>query len=372
MLKILKILVILSILSVVSGPVLAISIFSPEVKIYLSDIFISLIGIICLIRIKGFPKYFLLFSGISLLSLVFSPLTLSLNEKFISGLYWVRFVIYSSLFPATVFLIKSKALVREKIIDLLIASGLLLTVFGWLQYFLYPDLRNLYYLGWDPHYKRIFGTLLDPNYLGLFLVMTFVLFLRKKPSVINWILRSFLLLTLLFTYSRSSYLALIVALFGYGWLKRKFAVFLIIIIFFSFIPLLPRPPGESVKLERMFSVTERIRNIQEGSNLFLRYPLLGVGFNTVRFAKSEFGVKQDNLTESHSGAGFDNSFIFIAVTTGIVGLLSYLILLGSIYNKMRITGKVICLAVIAHSMFVNSLFLPWVMIWWWIIAAIRE
>ena len=381
MTKILKILLILSIFSVVSGPVFVFSVLIPGVNIYLSDIVIFLIGIIWLINFKSlkrliFPdsitKYFFFFAGISLLSLILSPLKLSFNEIIISLLYLIRFLMYFSLYPTIVYLIKSKALTKEKVFDLLIVSGFLLSVFGWLQYFLYPDLRNLYYLGWDPHYKRIFGTQLDPNYLGLFLVMTFVLFLRKKSSVINWILRSFLFITLLFTYSRSSYLALIAAIIGFAWMKRKFTVLLAIVIFFLiFIPLLPRGPGESVRLERMFSVTERIRNLREGLNLFSRYPLLGVGFNTIRFAKSDFGVVQDNLIESHSGAGFDNSFIFIAVTTGIIGLISYLMLLGSVYKKLEVTGKVMFLAVITHSLFVNSLFLPWIMIWWWIILGIK-
>ena len=38
--------------------------------------------------------------------------------------------------------------------------------------FVYPDLRNLWYLGWDPHYYRVFATLLDPNYVGILLVLT--------------------------------------------------------------------------------------------------------------------------------------------------------------------------------------------------------
>lgn len=379
--KILKILLITSIFSVLFGPVLAIPGLSPGINIYLSDFFIGLIGIICLINIRSFKglifqnltlNYFLLFTSVSLLSLILSPLNLTFNEKIISLLYLVRFSVYFSLFPSTIYLIRSKIITKDKIITLLIISGFLLAVFGWLQYFLYPDLRNLYYLGWDPHFKRIFGTLFDPNFLGLFLVMTLILHMQKKQSVTNWIWRGFLFVTLLFTYSRGSYLSLIVALFGYSILKRKIKVILFVILIFLFtLPLLPRPPGESAKLERMFSVTERLNNWREGFNLFLRYPVLGVGFNTVRFAKSEFGIIQDNLTESHSGAGFDNSFIFVLSTTGVIGLLSYLVLIGSIYRKMDVTCRVVILAIITHSMFVNSLFLPWVMTWLWILTGIN-
>lgn len=382
MTKILKTLLILLIFSVVSGPVIAIPVLTSGASIYLSDIVIGLIGVICLINIRSLTgpiyqssitKYFFFFAGISLLSLILSPLGLSFNEKIISLLYLIRLIFYFSLFPAVLYLVKSKAFTKEKIINLLIVSGLLLSAFGWLQYFLYPDLRNLYYLGWDPHYKRIFGTLLDPNYLGLMLVMTFILHLRKKSSLVNWLLRGFLLLTLLFTYSRSSYLALIVALFGYAWMRRKFrALVAVVLLFFLPIPFLPRPSGESVRLERMFSVTERLNNGKAGLSILMRYPLLGVGFNTTRFAKTKLGIVQDNLIESHSGAGFDNSFVFIAVTTGIIGLISYLILLGSVYRKLELTGKVVFFAVVTHSLFVNSLFLPWIMIWWWIIAGIKE
>lgn len=381
MVKVLKILLILSIFSVITGPVLSFSVLSPGVNVYLSDILIGLIGVIGLISLKkmilpfrqnSITKYFFVFACISFISLILSPIPVSLNEKVISALYLVRFLFYFSLFPTVLILLKSKTITKEIVINLLIISGLLLAAFGWLQYFLYPDLRNLYYLGWDPHFKRIFGTLLDPNFLGLFLVMTLILHIQKKQSVTNWILRSFLFVTLLFTYSRGSFLSLIVAIFGYSILKRKISVFLFVILTFLFtLPLLPRPPGESARLERMFSVTERLNNWREGFNLFLRYPILGVGFNTVRFAKSEFGIHQDNLIVSHSGAGFDNSFIFVLSTTGIIGLLSYLLFIGSIYRKMDVTGRVIILAIITHSMFVNSLFLPWVMIWLWIFIGIN-
>ncbi len=93
----------------------------------------------------------------------------------------------------------------------LYAVGVGLGLIGLIQFFMYPDLRNLMYLGWDPHYYRLFSTLLDPNYMGLLLVFTLLMgfgIFTKKHSV--WIIAGQLVtfVALLLTYSRSSFLAL--------------------------------------------------------------------------------------------------------------------------------------------------------------------
>ena len=56
---------------------------------------------------------------------------------------------------------------------LLLFSGLVIVGLGFVQYFFYLGLRNLYYLGWDEHLSFIFQ-LLDPNFAGAFPALFFI------------------------------------------------------------------------------------------------------------------------------------------------------------------------------------------------------
>lgn len=152
--------------------------------------------------------------------------------------------------------------------------------------------------------------------------------------------------------------------------KKIKIIMVIIIIFVLSAILLPRPGGVGVQLERVFSIETRIDNWQQAFNIFADHPLLGVGFNTVRFAKREYNYVQDNLSTNHAGAGFDNSFLFIAATTGILGLVSYLIFLYKIFQRTDIWVRTSLITIIIHSLFLNSFFFPWVMLWMWVIVAI--
>ena len=85
---------------------------------------------------------------------------------------------------------------------------------------------------------------------------------------------------------------------------------------------------------------------------------------------------------THAGAGTDNSFLFVLVTTGIIGLVSYIYLLFSILKSMfrKITKKnnlayitfSSCIAVIVGSFTINALFYQFVMLWLWILIGITE
>ncbi|MBI4991233.1 O-antigen ligase family protein [Candidatus Gottesmanbacteria bacterium] len=184
----------------------------------------------------------------------------------------------------------------------------------------------------------------------------------------RWILAIFIFISLMFTYSRSSYMALMGALITYSLFKKKYILIAgaLIILILSAI-LLPRPSGEGVKLERVFSIEQRIENWKQGAQIFADHPLLGVGFNSVRFAKKQYGFGKEDILVSHSGAGFDNSFLFVAVSTGIIGLIFYILLLKQVFVSGNLLIKTSLVAAIIHSLFLNSLFFPWVMLWLWII-----
>jgi O-antigen ligase len=124
---------------------------------------------------------------------------------------------------------------------------------------------------------------------------------------------------------------------------------------------LPRPDGEGVKLERTASIKGRINNWREGGVMFSRYPLLGVGYNALRYARNQ-------PTGNHAGAGWDNSLLVVATTTGVIGLVVFLKFLREVWQPSNWLVKTSGVAIIIHSLFVNSLFFPWVMLWGWIVV----
>lgn len=191
--------------------------------------------------------------------------------------------------------------------------------------------------------------------------------------IYQWFSRIFVFITLMFTYSRSSYLALIVASLVYSIISKRIIYILVLLtLFTASILVLPRPGGEGVKLERIFSIEQRIDNWKLGVQIWKDYPILGVGFNTLRYAKNLYANDQSDLLSSHSGAGLDNSFLFVTATTGIIGLTAYLLLLYEVWNIGGLKLKLSLIAAIAHSLFLNSLFFPPVMIWLWILLGISQ
>jgi O-antigen ligase len=102
------------------------------------------------------------------------------------------------------------------------------------------------------------------------------------------------------------------------------------------------------------------------------HPLFGIGFNTYRFAQLRYGfITKGEEADSHGVAGTDNSFLFVLATTGLIGLLSYAALWGTIVRQAWGNHVVVAsiTAIFIHSLFVNSLFYPHIMEWIWILIA---
>ena len=370
----------LLLISFVIGPLGKLPFDFAQGGVYVTDVVVTLIclfwifhvpALLTLLRKDAIVKYFALFSAVAFFSLLFSPLSLSFFERLVSAAYLVRFLAYFGIYVTMKYLTKENPEERERHIRYLGYAGILLALVGWLQYILYPDLRNLYYLGWDPHYKRIFSTFLDPNFLGLILTLTILIFLSdtKLLPLKRTLILIFLGVTLAFTYSRSSFLALLSALLFFSLSKKNMHIIGIgaLLLLLSII-LLPRPGGEGVKLERVFSITERLESWKQGIIIFARHPVLGVGFNTLRFAKREYGGLSEDWASNHAGAGIENSFIFLGATTGIVGLFSYLFLFTHLFRYGKLLTRISLIAIGIHALFLNSPFFPWIMLWMWMIA----
>lgn len=322
--------------------------------------------------------------------IVFSFITLLLNIKFLSPesffvsfLYIFKFILYTNMIFIFSFLGRDLA---KKYIFWMCLSGFSSILFGFLQYIFYPDLRKLYYLGWDEHLYRMFSTFLDPNFAGPIFVLDMLLllglflssFIYKKRIII------FLLVGLLFsfiaifyTYSRSTFIMFVISLLTFlTMIKKKRFIYLIFIIFAIGIFILPKDiKSEGVVLLRTASIISREDSYKTALVVFKDSPVFGIGFNAYRYAKKRYNFSDPrNWETTHPGAGVSNSFLFVLVTTGILGFILYLNLLlnlvkniirvmndKSIYLKATVVSSLI--GVITHSMFENSLFYPSVMFW---------
>ncbi len=373
--------------------------FSNGVAFSINDVFlivlvISWIGYHLLNKKKvnknRLTKPILIFIGIALISLILNIPNLSVMSFLVSFLYLLRWAMYASIF----FIIREfDKKFKNKIPYLLFSSGSLVVVAGYIQYFLYPSLKNLFYLGWDEHLYRMFSGFLDPNFAGAFFVMFFIFILgliyqHYKNGLINKaialsLLDFFVLIAVYLTYSRSAFVMLSISLSVFLFLIKKWKLIaftligLLLIVF-----IVPRAfQTEGTNLLRTFSSQQRIESSQVAIKIFQSNPVFGVGFNAYRYAQNKFGLNNQIWQTTHSGAGTDNSFLFVLATTGIIGLISYLYLILRIFTlaKVNFKNNVFSLilfsslaGLIFNSFFINSLFYVFILEWIWIVASLIE
>lgn len=325
-------------------------------------------------------KPFVVFSFVAFISLIFSPLSLNQEEFFISFLYLLRWLMYNLL----LFVLKPANSNDHQYLEFfLVSSGLALVVTGYIQFLWYPDLRNLYYLGWDDHLWRMFGTFLDPNFFGAFLVLIVLLFFdkvfdaisrTKKLSIALWSICLFAsMIAVVLTYSRTALIMLSLGTIIYFFLKgmQKYS-FLFIFIVASAIIFFSNMTIEGQNLLRTASSKARIESAQHAIQIASTYPLLGVGFNAYRYAQIDFGFRKTSpQIPNHADSGTDNSYLFVLATTGIVGFIGYVFYLYSIMREVWIhknrKGREVVIAsffaVAVGTLFINLLFYPAIILW---------
>lgn len=326
----------------------------------------------------------LIFSGIGAISLLINSQFLTTKEFITSALYLARWVSYAGLY----FVVKGfDVKFKNSIVKSMLIGGGVVVFAGYLQYFFYSNLRNLYYLGWDEHMHRLFSSFLDPNFAGAFLVL-YSLFLLglmfkkierdSKNKLI--MLGSVLILTTVaafLTYSRSALLMLFFSLLAFLIIKKmKKWILLVILLFLMFFVVgYQNFYIENLNLLRIASSEARIESAQNAIAIIAKNPILGVGFNAYRYAQIRYGFRGGAGAEvSHADAGTDNSFLFVLATTGIVGFIAYIWLWFRILRKNAASALILAsiVGVFVNSLFINSLFYPFIMLWLWILIAVTE
>lgn len=306
------------------------------------DVFIVLFALTNLFSqpsLKVKNKYLLIFALIAIISNL-------LYFNIIAWLYLLRLLSLLSLiiFPPAF------TTTQTKFINIILISTI---IFGYIQYFIWPDLTVMSIQNWDPHLYRLVGSYFDPTFTGLLFlfILLYIFFSNLKAKNL---LLFFTYIAIALTYSRSTLFAFIAVFTYISYVKKDKKIFIYsLIIFLSSILILPRMPGEGTKLERTSSIYAKIQNYKDGLNIFIKKPITGIGYNNVP------KLNYKNNLMSHSNSGFDSSLLSIAITTGIFGLLFLILGLNYEFINGNLFYQSLLLAILTHSIFANSLFYPY-------------
>ncbi len=350
---------------------------SHQVAFYAHDVFISFFVLVLIISsgkslFKFLKKklatnaawrWLALFLAWSLLSLIINQLHLGLN--YLPWLYWLRLSVYLSAAIVMAYLKTNRKQTQQWFAIFYLLIFALFILLGFVQYLLIPDLRFLSDQGWDVHYFRFAGTLLDPNFLGLIIINGLLVWLFKLAPNDNWRLGGgvILILSLLLTYSRSSYGTFLLITGIYLFLsyrsqitkKIKKSLLILTGIFVILIPFLPKPGGSGVNLVRTETISSRAevnRSVLESIQAVDLILGRGLFISTINL----------DVVDKIVHANFpDNLFVFILISAGIPGLILFCKFLYQAFIKLLSSDGLhflLLAAVLVHSMFNLSLVEP--------------
>lgn len=334
---------------------------------------------------------FLLIGAISLLANYSWIRSLQYSD---SILYFLRWGIYIGVY----FVVNEFDKSFKRTISLfMFFAGSIFIVLGYVQYAFYQSLKGFIYLGWDEHMYRMFSTFLDPNFAGVFFVLFFTFQLGKLllkdfrksgtgSNILHYSLLVFTLGAIFLTFSRSAMFMFIISSFVFFTLIGKKRLIFILLGIFVFVFLISSKYFniENVNPFRTVSTNARLETTLNALKIVQDNPILGVGFNTYRYAQIRYGFRKEvNAVESHADAAPDNSFLFVLATTGIVGFMSYMFLwfrfIKRAVRNYRISRNVFGAIFIAsacglfvNALFINSLFYPPIMLWMWILNGLMD
>ncbi len=313
--------------------------------------------------VNEFLMYQLLFIGVGFVSLLINFIVHKDISLVVSSLYILRYLSYIALLYVGIYFIK-----QQKLLKSIYLSLILFLCFGFVQYFIFNDLRPLFYLGRDNHLYRLTSTFYDPNFAGILLVVLFWLSVNYVMSFtfkksIQYIFIAFAsVIGVYLTFSRTSLITLAVGIVVLCILKKKLKILLIsLIVMILTVFLLSDTHVEGLNPFRLTSSNQRVVAISQSLEIVSKNPLYGVGFNAYRYAQLRYGLREEaGASISNSDAGADNSFIFVLATTGIIGFLLYIMsfvkLIESYLRNSSHMGIAIIVGLFAGSLFTNLLF----------------
>lgn len=383
----LKTLYYIALVTLVLGQLIAFS-KSEGSNIYGFDLVVFLVTFIYVIYLLGInkkfvvpqPFYFLfIFLIVACISFGINSFRYDISQLLPSAFYIVRFAAYL-LFTLSIYnLVLIKKLSYYEIITSIIWSAVFIVLMGIVQLIILPDFTKLDpSLGWDPHQNRLASTFFDPNFVGAYLAISFILLIDSlftHRRLTMWTIIALLIISvgIVLTFSRSAWLMTGVAIILYGFFKKRILILVALAIMFLAYYSVPRIQTRiSGTTDPADSAQFRVQSWNNTLKIIKDYPILGVGFNTLRYVQKDYGFYNEDTYLSHAAAGSDSSILFVMATTGIVGLLIFM--LGILVPVLK-TGnnlfiyKTVILSLLIESQFINALFYPQIMFLWMLLLA---
>ena len=332
-------------LSIGFGQLLRFQYFS--VPIYLHDVLVLLILILNywrLLFVNWNLKIGIFLLGLSL-GWLFALLNYPFTQLLVPALYTLRLLVYLSLY---LLLKRSKFLLPT---SYFLISGIIALIIGYSQYFLLPDMRVFQYLGWDDHLNRLTLPHFDPTFSAVMLSMSALYFYQADKGR----LAQLFLPAILLTYARSIWVSLIVVGVIYSFQVKKYAKLIVALTLLVLtIIILPKQFGEGTNLLRFFSIQSRITT---DLNYVQKYGwdlLIGRGMNTLILDTPSSSIP-------NHPSGPNNSYLYLLLTSGILGLLGWGMFMFSLYQQS--THKQMLIFFFLASFFNNVMFYPFALLW---------
>lgn len=205
--------------------------------------------------------------------------------------------------------------------------------------------------------NRIFGTFGSPNVFAFYLVLTLAVFLGSvslTPKRVRrevWVGLGVLVLMLGLTLTRGAWLGFMIVLATYGFARHRRAVAtiaLLVVILAATFPLTNRVLVEQFNVDVMSSsLVRRLTDTQsqdssyqfrlqlwrEMSPKVAERPIFGHGLGS--FSK----LREQQIFDFFQGTEAHNDYLRLAVETGVLGLLAYMVLLGAVVRRLVVVVR---------------------------------
>jgi O-antigen ligase len=337
------------------------------------------------------------FAGVGLFALLSATVRFELTafELMFSAAYLVRWVVYFGIYLVCLNFILPDD--RESVWHALENAVLVFAGFGIFQALLLPGFAQMVYpdaavgTDWDYQGHRLVSTFLDPNFAGALIAMVLLVAIARlaygAPEPLWRPL--LLLLALAMTVSRSSVLGFLAGLAVIAAARgpSRRVLRLLLVSGLLMLPALPFLISYAATLNKFTvdaSALARLSAWVRGIEVFADNPIFGVGFNAYGFVQRAYGYDISGA----SAFGLDGGLLFIAVTTGLVGVALYAGMIAAVGMRCRRTWRdpectpeqrglalgvtAATFALVLHSIFVNSIIYPFLMEPLWVMWVISR
>ena len=317
-------------------------------------------------------------------SIIVSPIySYTISEMIYGWLYGGRILhllLLTSLLSR--YLIKKKRYSVKELSNFISNCFVVVELIGIIQLLLFPiayDWYDLFYgIGVyfpnpDPHVNRLISTYFDPNFLSSILVIPFTIELYKvifeeKKSLFSIIKLLLTVIVVFLTSSRSGLLGCVIAsgLMLLMYIHRNRFRRWIFIFFAVILVAIPIILSSNIRvIDRILnfmtdpSAQARFKSWRESFEIILKNLLFGIGYNML----GAYRMAQDGQLSSSTGYGVDSSILMIVITTGIVGLIAFVLFIMKIIKQkdpanssIASLNKVIIISSLTICFFNNLLF----------------